>query len=248
MESCFSSLRSRLIAAIGVTLCALAVMFCMAVPAFAQDFTNPTDNVPSTTSIQIRANSGNVTTVTLGSATVPIQTDTKSAVYYKDSTWHVISTNSYVYLADVLSAANITASSYNYISPYVRNTNTDGSYSFANYTKYTPYIYSASTAEGLFYTADGTSNPLPFYGGITSSTLPANVSSLTASYTYLPIIALDTADGTIGAGQTASSVVSSFVSSDFTVLNSPRLLWGFDSQNYGGNRFPSYIVGISVIS
>jgi hypothetical protein len=162
--------------------------------------------------------------------------DDASASYHN----HIVATNSTVLLEDVFYQALLQGDDegdFNLIwnsGAYLEITTTDGPY-----IKYTGFTYENLTA------------PSYFYGGIYWNTLtpfPATPFTLVSTVIALNDSSVDMADSpTNDADSTLNKI------SVFSPLKAPRLLWGFLNNNpssteIGGNRLPSDILSIKIVS
>lgn len=166
------------------------------------------------------------TTVTEEMVEDDIQDDRQGALFSKDGIWHVVGTDRWVSLHDVLVAAgaydSVTVGTS--IELWVYDDETPGT--LKKYTKYTPK-YNEMSEKGY---------PLYFFEG-TSRTSLAQVSTAPLVETC---IALNCASAEIAEGSNAGATLNAL---QMETKRAPRLLWGlhWDDEKTDGNRFPSNI-------
>lgn len=166
------------------------------------------------------------TTVTEEMVQGKISTNRQGVLFSKNDIWHVVGTDRWVSLRDVLVAAgaydSVTVDTY--LELWVYDDETPGT--LKKYTKYEPY-YDEMSEKGY---------PLYFFDG-TSRTSLAKIPEAPLVETC---IALNCASAEIAAGSNAGTTLSAL---QMDVKRAPRLLWGlhWDDTETGGNRFPSNI-------
>jgi hypothetical protein len=158
-----------------------------------------------------------------------IKTTRQGALYCKNDIWHVVGTDRWVSLTDVLKAAGAYSSvtTETYLVMWVLN---DGSTVPQQYTKYYPR-YAEMSEKGY---------PLSFYGNTTRTEF-----SYLAPSSVETCIALNCASAEVGEDEYASETLADL---SMSTTRAPRLLWGLPNDistaDLGGNRFPSNITKI----
>ncbi len=223
-----SNKKMKLMGLLATVAFSAALMLC-ALPgaAFATDFTDAV----STSSVQVRIGDNTNPVSTVSFSTAGIQSGQKGALYNKTGVWSVVGTDSYVTLQSVLDQVGEYDGYWTSVTFYCYNSSTN---TYSNYTKFNSGIFPYATTG----TIAGLSLSLPFYEDTTYNAL-----GTTERYAYTPIIALNNATTTLSGSTTAQQALDNMT---FTTTDAPRLMWGYDANNVGGNRFPSNIVGIQV--
>jgi hypothetical protein len=243
-----------------VTFVCAAAFACALVPAAALADDEPTNSTTQpdnviTISWTAKDSSGKSVscsdTIDLGQLSAS-STPKKGALYYKNSTWRVVSTDKYVTLSQVFNAATDTVNGTTYkasdwwtnssslsFKVWNSSTTTDANgnkvttWSTATYSKYSNFTKSNIDSSKYFY-GD--------CAGSTDGTTPNDGAAISGG-----IIALQTATTTTSSTENATAALNEATST----ADSPRFLMGqtgtgHESVDCGGNRFPSNIESITI--
>lgn len=176
----------------------------------------------------------------------------KMGALYKKSTnpYTVLGTNQYVTLASVISQAtegNYSASHVwdndsDYIvfdvwNEYEDEESGETYYQVDTYSKYNNGQHASGFTRAKLNGCDN------FYGGTYDTTL---VSDSVAEYASGAILALNGKAQNLVSGTTTTAETVLSGMSGFTTATSPRLMWGNETGNTAGNRFPSNIDVITI--